>query len=91
MARLASQAKGGYYPTPPDEMALVCRRLVVKPGAKVNLFDPCAGAGAALKQMADDLAAKGAEVTSYGVELEPTRAEEAGKILDHVPSSTVHR
>lgn len=84
MARLASQAKGGYYPTPPDEMALVCRRLVVQPGAKVNLFDPCAGAGAVLKQMAGDLAAKRAEVTTYGVELEPTRAEEAGKILEHV-------
>jgi hypothetical protein len=65
-------------------MALVCRRLVVAPGVAVNLFDPCAGEGRALRQMAEVLAGKGARVTTYGVELERFRAEKARKLLDHV-------
>lgn len=84
MARYASEAKGGYYPTPARQMALVCKRLAVNPGDVVNLLDPCAGEGLALKQMADDLKEKGAEVQTYGIELEAKRAEKAKQVLDHV-------
>lgn len=84
MARLHSEAKAGFYATPPGEMALVTNRLTVQPGARLNLLDPCAGKGAALRQMADALAARGAEVKTYGVELEAERAEECRKVLDHV-------
>ena len=84
MARLAAEAKGGYYPTPPSEMALVCRRLTTEPGAAINLFDPCCGEGIALKQMAEDLTSKGAAVKTYGVELEAGRAKKAKKALDRV-------
>jgi hypothetical protein len=65
-------------------MALVCRRLVVTPGTAVNLFDPCAGEGRALRQMAEDLVTKGAQVTTYGIELEPSRAQKARELLNHV-------
>ena len=84
MARIAAETKGGYYPTPPSQMAHVCRRLTVEPGTELNLFDPCCGEGAALKQMAEDLASKGAAVKTYGVELESGRAKKAKKALDHV-------
>lgn len=84
MARLAAQAKGGYYPTPPAEMAHVAARLAVEPGSSVNLLDPCAGRGEALRQLADALAAKGAKVATYGVEIERERAEAAAQILDRV-------
>ncbi|RJO63150.1 MAG: hypothetical protein C4542_00455 [Dehalococcoidia bacterium] len=83
MARFASEAKGGYYPTPPRQMELVCSRLAVEPGSIVNLFDPCAGEGAALRQMAEDLRAKGARPVTYGIELEVARAEKAKTALDH--------
>lgn len=84
MARLASQAKGGYYPTPASQMELVAARLTVRAGAPVNLLDPCAGRGEALRRLADLLAAKGAKVATYGVEIERERAEAAAKILDRV-------
>lgn len=82
MARLASEAKGGFYATPPDEMELVCnRRLQVKPGSKVNLLDPCCGEGAALEQIAGALRNQGATVRTFGVELEEDRAKAAKRIL----------
>lgn len=84
MARLASQAKGGFYATPPEEMALVCRRLHVEAGAVVNLLDPCCGEGTALRQMADCLAGQGALPKTYGIEPEETRYDAAKKILDRV-------
>jgi hypothetical protein len=84
MARYASQAKGGYFPTPPAEMALALKRLQVEDGSTVNLLDPCAGEGLALKQMADHVRQLGARPVTYGNELEDTRADKAKKHLDHV-------
>lgn len=84
MARYASQAKGGYFPTPPREMALLLKRLQVEDGSTVNLLDPCAGEGLALKQMADHIKQLGAKSVTYGNELEDTRADIAKKHLDHV-------
>lgn len=84
MARLASQSKGGFYATPPEEMALVCQRLRVKAGANLNLLDPCAGEGEALRQMAEALAQAGACPETYGVELEIERAQKAKALLGRV-------
>lgn len=84
MARLASEAKGGFYPTPPEEMALAINRLKVDEGSTVNLLDPCVGTGYALRQMADHLLILGGVPVTYGNELEDTRADEAKKIIDHV-------
>lgn len=84
MARIASEAKGGFYPTPPEEMALAIARLRVEEGFTVNLLDPCAGTGAALRQIADYLHSLGAVPVTYGNELENSRADEAKKVLDHV-------
>ncbi|MHB1417966.1 MAG: DUF6094 domain-containing protein [Bacillota bacterium] len=84
MARTASQAKGGFYATPPEEMELLIKRLWVDADAKVNLLDPCAGEGAALRQMADGMASLGGCPVTFGVELEKERAEECRQVLDNV-------
>ena len=59
--RLAAQAKGGFYPTPPrvlDLLATLLRppaRLPARYHGAVRLLDPCCGAGAALAQLATRL------------------------------------
>lgn len=83
MARIASQAKGGYYPTPPEEMALICKRLVLEQGL-INMMDPCAGKGEALRQAADYFKLAGAEPVTFAVELEESRYKEAKERLDKV-------
>lgn len=84
MARLASEAKGGFYATPTEEMELVCNKLQVKPGSKINILDPCCGEGAALNQLACVLRDQEAEIRTYGVELEKDRATAAKEVLDRV-------
>jgi hypothetical protein len=86
MARIASQSKGGYYPTPPDELAHVCKRLIPEPGI-INMLDACAGKGDALKQIADYFQSIGAEPKTFGVELEESRANRAKTQLDKVAHS----
>lgn len=86
MARLESESKGGYYPTPPEEMDYILKMLQLTPEAKANgitLIDPCTGEGDALKQMADYFSSQ-TKVTTYGIELEKKRAEISAKKIDHV-------
>ncbi|WP_374724207.1 DUF6094 domain-containing protein [Calidifontibacillus erzurumensis] len=84
MARLESEAKAGYYPTPVEEMEYILKRLTVEQGSNITLLDPCCGKGAALKQWQDDMIAKGANAVSYGIEIEKSRAEAAEKCIDHI-------
>lgn len=86
MAQLASMAKGGYYPAPESEAALICRRLRIEPNTQLlNITDTCCGKGEALLQFQNHFRDLGAEqVRSYGNELEKGRYEEASKKLDHV-------
>jgi 16S rRNA G966 N2-methylase RsmD len=85
-ARLASEAKAGYYPTPEDEMALVLRALRMKDVEKpCFVYDPCCGEGAALSMLVGEMQKKGAKhIRSYGSEIEEERAEEARAVLDEV-------
>jgi hypothetical protein len=84
MARLASIEKAGFYPTPLEETDLICSRLTAEPGSKIAILDPCCGEGIALKKMANSLKAQGADVVSYGVELEEGRARKARDHIDNV-------
>lgn len=84
MARLESEAKGGFYPTPPNEMELILKRIKAKEGATVTLLDPCAGEGLALRQIQDHLTNTGTNSITYGIELEKSRAKKAKKVLDNV-------
>ena len=88
--RLAAQAKGGFYPTPPRVVDMIAE-LVYPSGARyrsrdaVRALDPCCGAGEALAQLAERLRERwGVPVETYGVELRRERAQEASEWLDHV-------
>ena len=92
--RLAAQAKGGFYPTPPRVVDLVATLLHLPAGyarrgrgrgeETLRLLDPCCGAGEALAQLADRLRRPNAiTVETFGVELHRDRAEEARERLDH--------
>jgi len=77
MARLASQIKMGYYPTPVDVVARVKEMLHMPEGAR--LLDPCCGEGEALALLAD-----GTGASTYGVELDKDRMTKARETLDRV-------
>ena len=77
MARLVSQAKLGYYPTPPEVVDHLRQVLVFDSGAR--LLDPCCGAGEALAEIAKDH-----PVETFGIELERDRYVAAEETLGHV-------
>ena len=82
--RLAAQAKGGFYPTPPRVVDLIAD-LINTPSGYYNrgrntlrILDPCCGAGEALAQLAQRLDRPNAiPIQTYGVELHRDRAQEA--------------
>lgn len=80
MARLASQAKLGYFPTPKVVVELIKPFLVRGGGGKARIYDSCCGPGEAVSQLATHLQAE-----SFGVELDKNRAEQAktrlGKVI----------
>ncbi len=84
MARLASIAKAGYYPTPERVTEWVTRYVRPCNVAGGKLLDPCCGEGIAAATMA---AACGLE--SYGVELDLERANAASLRLDHVVADDI--
>jgi len=77
VARLVSQAKLGYYPTPPEVVDHLRQAFVFDPD--VRLLDPCCGAGEALAEIA-----KGQPVETFGIELERDRYVRAKEALSHV-------
>ena len=88
--RLAAQAKGGFYPTPPRVTDLIAE-LIQPPAAyarndeTLRLLDPCCGEGDALSRLAEGLRKQhAAPVETFGVELHAERAEEAKYRLDRV-------
>lgn len=85
MARLASQAKAGFFPTPPRVVAALCK-LVVPAGASarrvIRVLDPCAGTGEPLAAVAQVLGAE-----SYGIELNAERAEQCAGLDHMLPTS----
>ncbi|MDX8367700.1 DUF6094 domain-containing protein [Cytobacillus sp. IB215665] len=84
MARLESEGRGGFYPTPPEEMQLILKRLTCDQGDKISLLDPCAGKGAALADWKTHMQSLGAQATNYGIEIEKSRAGIAEKHVDHL-------
>ena len=88
--RLAAQAKGGFYPTPPRVTDLIAELIQPPAGharddETLRILDPCCGEGTALDRLTDSLRKPhAAEVETYGVELHSDRAEEAKSRLDHV-------
>lgn len=79
IGRLMNHVKLGYYPTDPDNIALILRGIRFPEGVTTNLLDPCCGCGRALRQIA-----QGNNCYAYGVELDESRAEEAQTRLHRV-------
>ena len=87
--RLAAQAKGGFYPTPPRVVDLIAG-LIDTPGGyhhrnreTLRILDPCCGAGEAVAQLAEHLGGPSRlSIETYGVELHRDRAEAAEGRLD---------
>ena len=69
MARLASQAKAGFYPTPDSVCELIKSKLSFEKDARA--LDPCCGKGKTLSRLASP------DTITYGVELDHQRAREA--------------
>jgi Uncharacterised methyltransferase family (DUF6094) len=71
MVRNVSRIKLGYYPLPRAEGLRLRKLLVFEDGA--SAADPCAGTGAALRQLTEDV-----DVDKHGVELDAGRAAQVG-------------
>ncbi|MFP7756200.1 DUF6094 domain-containing protein [Thermodesulfobacteriota bacterium B35] len=74
MARIASQAKAGFYPTPDTVCELLQEKIHIEEGAR--LLDPCCGKGRTLSRLAEGV--------TYGIELDHQRASEARSRLTRV-------
>ena len=79
IGRLMNNVRMGYYPTDPDNIALMLKGIRFPEGVTTNLLDPCCGCGKALRQLA-----QGNNCYAYGVELDEYRAEEAQTRLHRV-------
>lgn len=77
MARLESQAKMGFYPTPPVVVEHIKTMLKIFPDAR--LIDTCCGEGEALSKIAEKTQAE-----TYGIELDRQRMTQAKARLNHV-------
>ncbi len=78
MARLGSQAKAGFYPTPDTVCELLKEKISFEEG--VRLLDPCCGKGKTLSRLADGVP----NITTYGIELDHQRAYTARSRLTKV-------
>lgn len=73
MARLESQKKMGYYPTPQNTLEHIINKLSFSTGAVI--IDPCCGEGIALNAM---------KAKTFGIEPDTQRAEKACDNLEKV-------
>lgn len=78
MARLGSQAKAGFYPTPDAVCDMLKAKITFEEDARI--LDPCSGEGKTLSRLTGNEAG----VTTYGIELDHQRATEARKKLTKV-------
>jgi len=76
MARIGSQAKAGFYPTPDSVCDTLKQIIIYEEGARI--LDPCCGKGKTLSQLAPG------NTETYGIELNHGRATEARTRLDSV-------
>lgn len=84
MARLASIAKAGYYPTPERVTEWIAHYMQPSNGVGGKFLDPCCGEGIAAATIAGCC-----ELESYGVELDLERANAASLRLDHVVADDI--
>lgn len=79
--RLAAQMRGGFYPAPEDAVAHAARFLRPPYGEPFAMLDPCAGEGAAIRQLGELLPCPNS--TIFAVELDEGRSETLRRALPH--------
>src|ERR1700733_11265646 len=82
--RLAAQMRGGYYPAAPEALAFAATFLRPPVNQPFAILDPCAGKGAAIRQLGELLRCPPA--ATFAIELDDSRAETVRTIL---PNSQV--
>lgn len=93
MARLASDAKLGYYPANPIAVDGILKHLVAKPldpnrkKSTINILDPCCGKAEALRQI--QLGLEVPSETTYAVELDAGRVAEARSSISGAPEGNI--
>ena len=85
MARLGSDLKMGFYPTPSGALEEIPRFLDADGNEEHYLLDPCCGEGEALHSIASNLW----HIKTYGVEQDGERAVSASNLLDHVVQGSI--
>jgi hypothetical protein len=65
--------RGGFYPAPPEAVAHAAALLRAPAGQGFTILDPCAGEGAALRQLGELLGCP--QALTYAIELDDSRAE----------------
>lgn len=86
MARLASEVKMGFYPTPFEALHRICNFLNVDAEEKIHVLDPCCGEGEAIRYLRSELFG---EVVTYGIELDNERFLKASNTLDYVVHGSI--
>lgn len=90
MARLESEAKMGFYPTPEESLSCIDEWIAVdtpdiSSDKEFHYLDPCCGEGNALvkaKRWRSD-------ITTWGIELDAERAMRAAETLDNVTQCSI--
>ncbi len=77
--RLEAQAKGGFYPTPPEVVEIIQTWIREKKPGRRRLLDPCCGTGEPAARIAN-----AAGCDAYGVEINTERAQAARTVLNKV-------
>ena len=87
--RLAAQAKMGYYPAPDGVIPIIARYLKRQREGMIRILDPCAGTGAAIKQIGNAICPispicpeGNTQAETYGIEIDLERGNQAKSILD---------
>ena len=81
--------KNGYFPTDEPTLASIASALDIA-GAQLRIIDPCCGEGAALLHLQEHLQSCGAQVQSYGIDIDEERAWFAKTVLGTVAHADVH-
>ncbi len=76
--------RGGFYPAPPEAIAHAATFLSPPVNQPFSILDPCAGEGAAVRQLGEALGCPGA--LTFAIELDDSRAE---KVHATLPESRV--
>ncbi|MDC3424371.1 SAM-dependent methyltransferase [Aquibacillus sp. 3ASR75-11] len=81
MSHIGNKIRAGFFATPVKQGEYITKLLNVK--GEGAFLDPTCGEGEILKQLSSSFQSEDCTITTYGVELDKTRAKTAQENLDH--------